>query len=124
MWEEFGSCISLQNFPLRTNPFWNMKHAGDEIYNKIDVILYGQETIGSAERSTNIEEMRYNFYNIENGGYAKKLFELFGKERVEAELDEFLSYDFFPRFGGGIGLTRLARAYQLLKEELKQEEYI
>lgn len=101
-----------------------MKHSGENIYSKIDVILYGQETIGSAERSTDIEEMRYNFYNIENGGYAKKLFELFGKERVESELEEFLSFDFFPRFGGGIGMTRLARAYQLLKEEVTQEEYI
>ena len=32
--------------------------------------------------------MREMFYTIENGGYANKLFELFGKERVEKELDE------------------------------------
>jgi len=60
--------------------------------------------------------MRELFYTISEGGYSAKLFELFGKERVEKELDEFLSFDFFQRFGGGIGLTRLARAYQLLKE--------
>jgi aspartyl/asparaginyl-tRNA synthetase len=117
MWEEKGPVVSLQNFPLRTNPFWNMKHGGSNIYNKIDVILYGQETIGSAERSCNVEEMRNNFYTIENGGYCAKLFELFGKERVEKELDEFLSLDFFPRFGGGIGMTRMARAYELMKKE-------
>jgi len=34
---------------------------------------------------------------------------------VEAELEEFLKFDFFPRFGAGIGLTRLARAWKLLK---------
>jgi hypothetical protein len=62
--------------------------------------------------------MRYNFYTIENGGYSAKLFELFGKERVEKELEEFLSHDFFPRFGGGIGMTRLARAYELLQQEV------
>jgi hypothetical protein len=45
------------------------------------------------------------------------LFELFGKERVEKELDEFLSLNFFPRFGGGIGMTRMARAYELMKQE-------
>jgi hypothetical protein len=50
------------------------------------------------------------------------LFELFGEERVEKELKEFLSHKFFPRFGGGIGMTRLARAYQLLQEEKLQEE--
>ena len=113
MWNEYGSSISLQNFPKRTNPFWNMKHNTDDIFNKIDVILYGQETIGSAERSCDVEKMREMFYTIEDGKYAEKLFELFGKERVEKELEDFLSLEFFPRFGAGIGLTRLARAYEL-----------
>jgi aspartyl/asparaginyl-tRNA synthetase len=119
MWEEKGPVVSLQNFPYRTNPFWNMRESENRIFNKVDVILYGQETIGSAERSSNVEEMRNNFYTIENGGYSAKLFELFGKERVEKELEEFLSFDFFPRFGGGIGMTRLARAYQLMMEEVE-----
>jgi len=122
MWEEKGSVVSLQNFPYRTNPFWNMRESENKIFNKVDVILYGQETIGSAERSSNVEEMRNNFYTIENGGYSSKLFELFGKERVEKELEEFLSHDFFPRFGAGIGMTRLARAYELLQSEKYQEE--
>ena len=118
MWDEISSVISLQNFPLRTNPFWNMKHSAAGIFNKIDVILYGQETIGSAERSCDVEKMREMFYTIENGGYAAKLFELFGKERVEKELEEFLKFDFFPRFGAGIGITRLARAYVLRQQEM------
>jgi aspartyl/asparaginyl-tRNA synthetase len=113
MWQEISEVVSLEHFPLRTNPFWNMKHGTNGIFNKIDVILFGQETIGSAERSCDVEKMREMFYTIENGGYSEKLFELFGKERVEKELEEFLSYDFFPRFGGGIGLTRLARAWDL-----------
>jgi len=86
-------------------------------FNKIDVILYGQETIGSAVRSSNVEEMRDMFYNIMDGTYSEKLFELFGKERVEKELEEFLSFNFFERFGGGIGMTRMARAWELLQEE-------
>jgi aspartyl/asparaginyl-tRNA synthetase len=118
MWQEYSSVISLQNFPLRTSPFWNMKHSGGGIFNKIDVILYGQETIGSAERSCDVEKMRETFYTISNGAYAAKLFELFGKERVERELEDFLSFDFFPRFGGGIGMTRLARAYILKEQEI------
>ena len=120
MWKEKGSVVSLQHFPLRTNPFWNMKHNETNIFNKVDVILYGQETIGSAERSCDVEEMKHNFYTIENGKYAAKLFELFGKERVESELEIFLSYDFFPRFGGGIGLTRMARAWELLQQEVEE----
>lgn len=122
MWKEKGSVVSLEYFPRRTNPFWNMKHRGEGIFNKVDVILYGQETIGSAERSSNVEEMRDMFYSIEDGGYAQKLFDLFGKERVEKELEEFLSMDFFPRYGGGIGMTRLARAYELLQQEQIEEE--
>tara|TARA_B110000211_G_C14046649_1_gene539274 strand:- start:37 stop:861 length:825 start_codon:yes stop_codon:yes gene_type:complete len=116
MWKELGHSVSLETFPYRTSPFWNMKYLGNNKFNKCDVILFGQETIGSAERSCNVEEMRNFFYTIMDGGYATKLFELFGKERVENELEEFLSYDFFPRFGGGIGLTRLGRAWELHKE--------
>ena len=87
-----------------------MKHQGDGIFNKVDVILYGQETIGSAERSTNVDEMRKCFFNISNGEYSGLLFSAFGKERVIKELDEYLSLPMFERFGGGIGITRMARA--------------
>lgn len=124
MWKEMGSVVSLQNFPLRTNPFWNMFHKGSDIFAKVDVILYGQETIGSAQRSCNVEEMRHNFYHIEDGKYCQKLFELFGQDRVEKELDEFLKFEFFERFGGGIGMTRLARAYELLQAEKHELEMI
>jgi aspartyl/asparaginyl-tRNA synthetase len=118
MWQEKGSVVSLQNFPLRTHPFFNMKRNEETgLFNKVDVILYGQETIGSAQRSSDVNVMREMFYKIENGAYSSKLFELFGKERVEKELDEFLSYEFFDRFGGGVGMTRLARAYELMKQE-------
>jgi aspartyl/asparaginyl-tRNA synthetase len=123
MWNELGSSVSLQHFPLRTHPFWNMKHNDIGIFNKVDVILFGQETIGSAERSCDVEKMREMFYTIENGGYANKLFELFGQERVEKELNDFLSFNFFPRFGGGIGMTRLARAYELMLEQKFAELY-
>jgi len=121
MWDEIGSCVSLQNFPARTNPFWNMKRdKSTGLFNKVDVILYGQETIGSAERSCDVEEMRNNFYTIENGDYCNKLFELFGKERVEEELEDFLSFDFFPRFGWGCGITRLSRAWELMMSEKEE----
>jgi aspartyl/asparaginyl-tRNA synthetase len=122
MWKEKSAIVSLQNFPVRTNPFWNMKHNNNGIFNKVDVILYGQETIGSAERSCDTEKMKEMFYTIEDGKYCEKLFELFGKERVEAELETFLQYEFFPRFGGGIGLTRLARAYEMMMTEKQVEE--
>lgn len=108
--EDIGPYIMLKNFPERTNPFWNMKRTGDKA-NKIDVLLYGMETIGSAERSCDQDEMRNRFLTICDGRYAEKLYEEFSKERVLAELDDFLSLDFFPRFGAGIGFNRLIRAF-------------
>ena len=100
----------ITDFPEWTSPFWNMARNDDGTSKKIDVILGGMETIGSAERSTDKEQMRNTFHTISDGGYAELLYKLFGKERVEKELEEFLSFDFFPRSGGGIGMQRLMTA--------------
>ena len=110
MIEHYGNIVSLQYFPQRTHPFWNMKHKGDGMYNKVDVIMYGMETIGSAERSCDPEEMRKQFYTISDGEYSNLLFNHFGRKRVEDELEEYLELDMFERFGGGIGVTRMVRA--------------
>ena len=100
----------ITDFPEWTSPFWNMARNDDGTSKKIDVILGGMETIGSAERSTDKEQMRDTFHTISDGQYAELLYKLFGKERVEKELDEFLEFDFFPRSGGGIGMQRLMTA--------------
>jgi len=110
---DFGRAVLLKNFPERTSPFWNMKRDVTGRACKIDVILDGMETIGSAERSCDAQAMRQAFYTISNGGYAQKLFDLFGKERVEAELEDFLKLPFIPRYGGGIGMTRLMRSQSM-----------
>ncbi len=107
---DFGPIVFCRDFPIYTSPFWNMKKKGDSHAHKIDVIMYGNETIGSAERSVDVKEMTNEFYTISDGKYAKKLFDLFGKARVEKELNEFLELKFFPRCGAGIGLTRLIDA--------------
>ena len=101
----------ITDFPEFTSPFWNMSRNDDGATSrKIDVILNGMETIGSAERSTDKEKMRETFHTISDGEYANLLYKLFGKERVEKELEEFLEFDFFPRSGGGIGVTRIMQA--------------
>ena len=105
-----GRVCMIKNFPNYTSPFWNMRQNGDGTAAKIDVIISGQETIGSAERSDDPKEMRDQFMSISDGMYADLLFEKFGQERVEKELDKFLGLDFFPRVGGGIGITRLLHA--------------
>jgi len=124
MAEEFGNSLFLEKFPQRTSPFWNMKpttfgkgsrspNHPEKVFNKVDVLLYGMETIGSAERSSNTEEMRNNFLKISNGKYAGLLFGQFGKERVMKELEGYLAHKMFERYGGGIGVTRMARAMKL-----------
>lgn len=108
---EISSSILLEKFPLRSDPYWNMKYAGNDLFEKIDVIMYGMETIGSAERACNAHEMRTFFDTVSDGDYKRILFEKFGKDRVMKEFNNYLSLDFFPRFGGGIGLTRLENAF-------------
>ena len=124
---ENDGAFLLTHFPFYTSPFWNMKTEKEKIKRggresmiareeeahialKCDVLLGGMETIGSAERATDVREMHDNFHTISDGEYSKLLYDKFGYERVEKELAEFLSYDFFPRFGGGIGVTRLISA--------------
>ena len=110
MFNDFSTAM-ITDFPEFTSPFWNMSRYEDGIHSKkIDVILGGMETIGSAERSCDVEMMRDTFHTITEGAYANLLFELFGKDRVVAELEEFLKFDFFPRVGGGIGMTRMIAA--------------
>ena len=110
--ENFGNVFFLKNFPEYTSPFWNMKREGDYA-KKIDVILCGMETIGSAERSIDPEDMRLRFHTISDGKYAKRLFGSFRRDRVLAELDNFLALPMIPRCGGGIGMTRMIRALKL-----------
>ena len=84
-----------------------------ETAKKVDVIIHGIETIGSAQRSCDKEAMRKQFNEISNGEYANTLFAQFSKERVMGEMNEFMSKEFFPRYGGGIGMTRMIRAMKM-----------
>jgi len=116
MEKEFGQTL-ITNFPELTSPFWNMARNDDgNTAKKMDVILGGMETIGSAERSCNVDKMRDTFHSITDGAYSKLLFELFGKDRVEAELEKFLEFDFFQRVGGGIGVTRMIPALEKINK--------
>ena len=116
MEKEFGQTL-ITNFPELTSPFWNMARNDDgNTAKKMDVILGGMETIGSAERSCDVDMMRDTFHSITDGAYSKLLFELFGKDRVEAELEKFLEFDFFQRVGGGIGVTRMIPALEKINK--------
>lgn len=114
IWKEIAPVFFLKNFPEYTSPFWNMKR--DETLGtakKVDVILYGIETIGSAEREVDPNVMLNRFHSISDGKYSELLYAQFGRARVMRELGEFLDLDMTPRFGGGIGMTRMIRAMSL-----------
>ena len=113
---DFGQTM-ITVFPEMTSPFWNMsRNDGGGTSKKIDVILGGMETIGSAERSCDVDMMRNTFHTITDGAYSELLFKLFGKERVVAELEKFLEFDFFQRVGGGIGITRMIPALEKINK--------
>lgn len=113
--QEISPVFFLTDFPPSTSPFWNMARRPDGCAKKVDGIMYGVETIGSAERSCDSGSMRNEFHAISGGAYADTLFGQFGRDRVLGELDTFLSSDFIPRCGGGIGMTRMIRAMRLAK---------
>ena len=129
MEKDFGRVVFLKYFPFRTSPFWNMKQRRDDprLYYKLDVIIGGMETIGSAEREVDINIMKKNFHRISGGQYAALLYSRFGKERVDKELNEYLGDGkrFIPRYGAGVGYTRLLKAlkkYDMLDKLIEKSK--
>lgn len=79
----------LTHFPEYTSPFWTMIRNADnpKISEKVDVLMHGMETIGSAKRSCDPNKMSETFYSIEEGKYAQRLLDMFEKKHIEAELE-------------------------------------
>lgn len=112
----YAPVIFLKKFPERTDPFFNMQRDVNGYADKVDVLMLGKntlgevrgmETIGSAVRSTNVNQMKESFRTSVNGEYSKTLYEKFGKDRVDKELDDYFNMTMIERSGGGIGFTRL-----------------
>jgi len=108
LYKDYGDVVFLTHFPKEYS-YWNMKLSDENkaISLKCDSIIGGQEAIGAAERSTNVDEMKTEFYTVEDGEYAKMMFSKFPEDRVKKELDDYLSLPFKGRMGGGIGLYRV-----------------
>lgn len=106
--------FSIDNFPTEET-YWNMKLSDKPGYSlKTDVIVGGVETIGSAERSCDIEQMHDEFYNTAGGEYAEVVNEKLGEERMKKRLNKYLhegpngmAREFIERSGMGIGMCRL-----------------
>jgi aspartyl/asparaginyl-tRNA synthetase len=68
LYKEKSPVSFIKNFPEFTSLFWNMKrNTEDNTGKKVDVILSGVETFGSAERETDKDIMRDRFNTIMNG---------------------------------------------------------
>lgn len=120
MWKEYGDVVAITYFPERTSPFFNMKQdgfnkQGERLSKKVDFIVCGQETFGCAERECDPETMRKSFHSISDGQYSQLLFDKFGEERVEQELEDFLELPMIERWGFGMGVSRLLRALKIKK---------
>lgn len=114
LYKEKSAVAFITDFPEFTSPFWNMmRNKDDDTSKKVDVILSGMETFGSAEREIDKDIMRDRFNTIMEGSYRNKLFELFGEERTVCELEEYFQLNFIKRSGCGIGLTRLIKSMDL-----------
>lgn len=119
MWKEYGDVVAITMFPERTSPFFNMKQdsfnekTGEKLSKKVDFIVCGQETFGCAERECDPQIMTDNFHTISEGEYCQLLFDLFGEKRVEQELEDFVNLPMIPRWGFGMGISRLLRAMKL-----------
>lgn len=114
MYKEYGPVVFLENFPISSSPFWNMCLDESRTHaKKVDVLLSGIETFGSAERSSDVKEMRRQFDTISDGAYAKILYDEFGQDRVDAEMNDYLNLPMTDRVGGGIGITRLIRSLEM-----------
>ena len=90
MWSNLGTSVSLQKFPKRTSPFFNMKSEDGETFQKIDVILLPHADISLAKShfSGKWYKMAYSFCQKSSAflpGYGVKYIEktnfidLFGK---------------------------------------------
>ena len=104
--------VLLYHFPTYTHTFWNMKtDLQTGFAHKVDVIWGGQETIGGAERETSPDIMWDRFNQVEDGKYRDNMYRLFTQRLVDGEVrEDYLTWDFVPRYGAGMGVVRLLNA--------------
>ena len=121
MGNDKSNSIFLKYKPESVLPYWGVKRENKDVARTADLLLFGMGTIGSSERSCDVDRMRTRFYEIDGGSYAKTLFNTFGQERVERELGEYLSLEMFPRSVASIGISRFVRALRMLESKQREQ---
>ena len=105
--KKYGDIFLLKNIPRYESQFWNTNFENN-IAKHVDVIVHGQKTIYSCERSCDIEQMYETFNTILNGQYADTLHNMYGDD-IENELHNYFSNIFFNRYGGNIDIIGMTR---------------
>ena len=95
-WGRSNNLLNGVNHPNGVIINYTLKKFNENDYVKIDIIDNNNNTL--VRSFTNNKE---------------KLLSLFGKERTMKEIRDYLNLEFFPRSGGGIGMTRLIRSMKM-----------
>lgn len=107
-----NSVVLLMKFDEESDPYFNMRKNADGTFDKIDVLIDGVETVGSAVRSCNKDEMLDMLKKQDKGKYLTTMYKYFGEETIKNEVNDYFSYKFIPRCGLGIGTSRLIKALE------------
>ena len=106
--KKFGTVFFVKNTPLQHNLEWNSKYNRDSKISKNGfVILDGIKCIVSGENSCSSIEMRELFHNLDNGKFKDLLYDKYTKQVIDAELNDYLKQNFFPRYTGSIEVESL-----------------
>lgn len=98
----------------------------DKSYNQMEILLYGKRAVVSSERCTDPKSLEERFYRYADRIYSLSLFNQYGKDKINQELENFLALPMEPYFGGTIHLNVLMRAMRfanLLNNNQKIELY-
>lgn len=110
--EDFGNCCIIVDPPaVDDEVYWNVKVDDKMTYN-IDCILCGNVAIQSRELETDVDVMKTRF--LAHPDY-QKLVNTFGKNRVNSEIENYLSLDHFVRIVGRIDMKLLEHSMSIEK---------
>ena len=111
--KDYGPVLFIQNYPLYTYPFWNIKYdEKNKIARKINIFLDGNDTITTSEKSCSHKEIKQLYNNINNNlSYPYSIDDLTENSKIiNRELNDYLKNDFMPRYGGTIKIDLLTQA--------------
>lgn len=100
--DEFGPVVLLEHFQDAT---WNVRRFSGGKFAQVNLLIGEERCAVSSELETNKERMRHRFYK-----HSDRLRDLYGYDRLQHDLDDYLSLPMVKRIGGAIDIISLVRA--------------